>query len=147
MSNPIVTTGTQNLVDTVAANDSFATFGKAIAAAGLTETLSGPGPFTVFAPTDDAFAKLPEGRLDALMLPENKVELASILSYHVVNGHRLVADIGKWNNAKTRNGQNAAITMVDKQMTIGGANVTTCDIATSNGVIHGIDKVNLPTKQ
>ncbi len=134
----------KNLVDTAAANGSFATFGKAVEQAGLSETLRGTGPFTVFAPTDAAFAKLPAGKLETLMKPENKAELASILKYHVVNGHKSVADIGKWESAKTVNGQSAPIRMAEGQFTIDGAHVTSGDINASNGLIHGIDKVNLP---
>jgi uncharacterized surface protein with fasciclin (FAS1) repeats len=135
----------KNLVDTAAANGSFGTFAKAVELAGLSETLRGTGPFTVFAPTDAAFAKLPAGKLDTLMKPENKDELASILKYHVVSGRKSAADIGKWESAKTVNGQSAPIKMTEGKFTIDGANVTTSDINASNGLIHGIDKVNLPT--
>lgn len=136
-----------NLVDTAAANGSFKTFGKALESAGLGDTLRGAGPFTVFAPTDAAFDKLPAGRLDTLLKPENKEELVSLLNYHVINGRRMVADIGKWDNARTVNGQPAPITMSDGQIRIDGAKVTSADIGSSNGVLHGIDKVNIPTKQ
>ncbi len=134
----------KNLVDTAAANASFGTFAKAVEQAGLSETLRGTGPFTVFAPTDAAFAKLPAGKLETLMKPENKAELASILKYHVVNGYKSVADIGKWESAKTVNGQSAPIRMAEGKFTIDGAHVTSGDINASNGMIHGIDKVNLP---
>lgn len=134
----------KNLVDTAAANGSFGTFAKAVEQAGLSETLRGTGPFTVFAPTDAAFAKLPAGKLDTLMKPENKDELASILKYHVVTGRKSVADIGKWESAKTVNGQSAPIRMAEGKFTIDGAHVTSSDINASNGLIHGIDKVNLP---
>ena len=147
MSKPIFSTPPCNLIDTVAANASYATFGKAIEAAGLTETLRGPGPFTLFAPTNAAFEQLPAGQLDTLLKPENQAELAAILNFHIVAGRRPVLDIGKWNTARTINGQSAPITMADKQMTFGGAKVTEGDIASTNGVIHGIDQVNLPTKQ
>jgi uncharacterized surface protein with fasciclin (FAS1) repeats len=144
MRTPNVSSSTKNIVETVAANDSFKTFGKALEASGLGDTLKGAGPYTVFAPTDAAFEQLPAGRLDALMLPENKTELASILNYHVVSGRRVVADIGKWNTAKTLNGQSAAIKLDGTKMSIGGAQVTVPDIDSSNGILHGIDKVNLP---
>jgi len=141
------TPSTKNLVDTAAANGSFKTFGKAIERAGMSETLRGTGPFTVFAPTDAAFDKLPAGKLENLFKPENKEELVSLLNYHVVSGRKLVADIGKWDTAKTVNGQSAPIKMTDDKVSIDGALVTSADIASSNGVIHGIDKVNVPTKQ
>jgi uncharacterized surface protein with fasciclin (FAS1) repeats len=141
------TPSTKNLVDTAAANGSFKTFGKAIERAGMTETLRGAGPFTIFAPTDAAFDKLPAGKLENLFKPENKEELVSLLNYHVVSGRKLVADIGKWEAAKTVNGQSAPIKLTNDKVSIDGALVTSADIGSSNGVIHGIDKVNIPTKQ
>ena len=140
-------TSTKNLVDTAAANGSFKTFGKAIERAGMSDTLRGVGPFTIFAPTDAAFDKLPAGKLETLFKPENKEELVSLLNYHVVSGRKLVADIGKWEAAKTVNGQAAPIKLTDNKVSIDGALVTSADIGSSNGVIHGIDKVNIPTKQ
>lgn len=137
----------RNLVDTAAANGSFKTFGKALESAGLSDTLRGAGPFTVFAPTDAAFDKLPAGHLDTLLKPENKEELVSLLNYHVINGRRMVADLGKWDSARTVSGKPAPITMSDGQIRIDGAKVTSADIGSSNGVLHGIDKVNIPTKQ
>lgn len=144
-TNPTSPTATgRNLMDTAAANPSFKTFGKAVESAGLAATLNGPGPFTIFAPTDAAFEKLPSGKLDSLLKPENKDELASVLKYHVVDGRRSAADVGKWTAARTINGQSAPIVMKDGRFCIDGANVTEADIGSSNGVIHGIDKVNLP---
>jgi uncharacterized surface protein with fasciclin (FAS1) repeats len=140
------TANTKNLVDTAAANGSFKTFGKAIERAGMSDTLRGVGPFTIFAPTDAAFDKLPSGKLDNLFKPENKEELTSLLNYHVVSGRKLVADIGKWESAKTVNGQSAPITMAKDQVSIDGALVTSADIGSSNGILHAIDKVNIPTK-
>lgn len=137
----------KNLVDTAAANGSFKTFGKAIDRAGMADTLRGAGPFTVFAPTDAAFEKLPAGKLDNLFKPENKEELVSLLNYHVVSGRKTVADVGKWDAARTVNGQSAPIVFANDQVSIDGALVTSADIGSSNGVIHGIDKVNIPTKQ
>lgn len=137
-------TSTSNLLDTVAANGSFKTFGKAVEQAGLKDTLSGTGPYTLFVPTDAAFNKLPSGKLDSLMKPENKAELASLLNYHVVNGRKSVADIGKWESARTVNGQAAAVKMHGDKLSIDGAEITLADIPSSNGVIHGIDKVNIP---
>lgn len=136
---------TTNLLDTAAANGSFKTFGQAIEKAGLGETLRGAGPFTVFAPTDAAFEKLPAGRLETLFKPENKDELASILNYHVISGRRSSAELGKWQTAKTVNGQAAPIKFVDDKVVIDGAQVTAADIGSSNGMMHGIDKVNMPT--
>jgi len=145
MNTPATTSSTSNLLDTAAANGSFKTFGKAVEKAGLGETLRGAGPFTVFAPTDAAFEKLPTGKLENLFKPENKAELASIVNYHVVSGRKSAAELGKWQSATTVNGQTAPIRFVDDKVTIGGANVTTADIGSSNGVMHGIDQVNMPT--
>ncbi|RZA19402.1 MAG: fasciclin domain-containing protein [Lysobacteraceae bacterium] len=142
-----IDTNASNLLETAAANGSFKTFGKAIERAGLTDTLNGDGPFTIFAPTDAAFEQLPAGRLDTLFKPENKPELVSLMNYHVLNGRRLVADMGKWETAKTVNGQAAPIKLSDGQFSIDGALVSKADIGSKNGVIHGIDKVNVPTKQ
>ncbi|MBS0216575.1 MAG: fasciclin domain-containing protein [Proteobacteria bacterium] len=147
MSTMTSTPNTKNLLDTAAADGSFKTFGKTIEQAGMSDTLRGTGPFTVFAPTDAAFDKLPAGKLDNLFKPENKQELVSLLNYHVMNGRKSVADIGKWEAAKTVNGQSAPIKLANGKVSIDGALVTTGDINSSNGVIHGIDKVNIPTKQ
>jgi len=147
MSTMTNTPSTKNLVDTAAANGSFKTFSKAIEQAGMSDTLRGAGPFTVFAPTDAAFDKLPAGKLENLFKPENKEELVSLLNYHVVSGRKSAADVGKWEAAKTVNGQLAPIKLTDNQVIIDGAHVTTADIDSSNGFIHGIDKVNVPTKQ
>ncbi len=133
-----------NLMETAATNASFKTFGKAVETAGLRATLSGAGPFTVFAPTDAAFAKLPAGKLDNLLKPEHKDELVSLLKGHVVNGRKSVADFGALSSAKTLNGQSSPIVMTDGKFSIDGAHVTQGDISSSNGVMHGIDKVILP---
>lgn len=134
----------QNLVETFASNASYKTFGKALASTGMNETLRGAGPFTVFAPTDAAFESLPEGKLDSLFKPENKEELATILAYHVINGRKTVADLGKWQHAKTLGGASAPVALVGTQVSIDGAQITQADLNSSNGVIHGIDKVNMP---
>lgn len=139
--------GTKNLIDTAAANGSFKTLGKAIERAGLSDTLRGEGPFTMFAPTDAAFDKLPSGKLDNLFKPENKEELVSLLNYHLVSGRKMMADVGKWDAARTINGQSAPIVLTGDKVSIDGARVTSADIGSTNGVIHGIDKVNIPTKQ
>ena len=138
---------TLDLIDTAAANGSFKTFGRAIQQAGMTDTLRGEGPFTVFAPTDAAFDKLPAGKLDTLLKPENKDELVSLLNYHVIRGRKTTSDLGKWEQAKTVNGQSAPIKLVDRRVSIDGAQVIRGDIPSTNGVIHGIDKVNIPTRQ
>jgi len=144
MNNQSNNRSTQNLVDAAAANGTFKTFGKAIEKAALGDTLRGPGPFTVFAPTDAAFEKLPPGKLEHLFKPENKEELVGVLNYHVLKGQKSAADIGKWDSARTVQGQSAPIKLADGKVSIDGANVTVADIASSNGVIHGIDKVNMP---
>ena len=143
-SAPVSSVPEQNLLDAAVANGTFKTFSRAVDKAGLSETLKGPGPFTVFAPTDQAFAKLPADRLESLFRPENKAELVSILNYHIVNGRKTVADVGKWENARTINGQPAPIKLSGNLLWIDGAQVTGAEIASSNGVIHGIDKVNFP---
>jgi uncharacterized surface protein with fasciclin (FAS1) repeats len=137
----------KNLVDTAAANGSFKTFSLAVENAGLGDSLRAKGPFTVFAPTDAAFEKLPAGRLEKLFKPENKQELASLVNYHVINGRKLVGDMKSWVNTRTVNGQTAPIKAANNSICIDGAMVTAADISSSNGVIHGIDKVNIPTKQ
>ena len=137
---------TKNLVDTAAANGSFKTFGKAIERAGMSDILRGVGPFTIFAPTDAAFEQMSTGKLDELFKDENKEELVSLLNYHVVSGRKPIADVGKWEAARTVNGQSAPITMIKDKVSIDGALVTSADISSSNGILHGIDKVNVPTK-
>ncbi len=141
---PTTTTLPGNLMETANANASFKTFSKAVESAGLRDTLSGPGPFTVLAPTDAAFAKLPAGKLDSLLKPEHKDELVSLLKGHVVNGRKSVADIGSWQAAKTLDGKSSPVVMANGKFSIGGAHVTEGDISSSNGVIHGIDQVILP---
>jgi len=144
--NNTSSTATKNLVDTAAAQGSFKTFGRALQAAGLTETLKSAGPFTVFAPTDAAFDKLPAGKLDNWLKPENKAELISVLKYHVTPGRVLAADVGKLNQTKTEQGQSAKIKMTGDKVMIDDANVTLTDIPSTNGVIHPIDAVLVPTK-
>jgi uncharacterized surface protein with fasciclin (FAS1) repeats len=144
--NNMNTNPTTNLVDTAAAQGSFKTFGKALYAAGLIDTLKGAGPFTVFAPTDAAFSKLPAGKLDNWLKPENKAELISVLKYHYSTGRVMAADVGKLDSAKTAQGQSAKIKSQGGKVTIDGANVSLTDIASTNGVIHAIDAVLVPTK-
>ena len=138
---------TGNILDTAAALGTFKTFAAAIERAGLNDTLNGPGPFTVFAPTDAAFEKLPAGRLETLFKPENKAELASLVNYHVINGRKLVGDMKSWVTTRTVNGQSVPIKVTSSTISFDGATVTAADIGSSNGIIHGIDKVNIPTKQ
>ena len=134
---------TKNIVETAVAAGSFKTLVAAVQAAGLAETLSG-GTFTVFAPTDEAFAKLPAGTVEDLLKPENKAKLASILTYHVVAGKVMAADVVKLKNAGTVQGQRVDIKAQGGKVTVDGANVVTTDIACTNGVIHVIDTVILP---
>ena len=140
---PAAATSTKNIVETAVAAGSFKTLVAAVQAAGLAETLSG-GNFTVFAPTDEAFAKLPAGTLEMLLKPENKAKLAAILTYHVVPGTVKAADVVKLTNAGTVQGQRVDILAKDGTVTVDGAKVVKTDIACSNGVIHVIDTVILP---
>jgi uncharacterized surface protein with fasciclin (FAS1) repeats len=133
-----------DIVDTAVAAGSFNTLATALKAAGLVETLKGPGPFTVFAPTDEAFAKLPAGTLESLLKPENKAKLAGILTYHVVAGKVMAADVVALTSAKTVNGQSVTVAVDGGKVKVDGANVVKTDIAASNGVIHVIDAVILP---
>jgi uncharacterized surface protein with fasciclin (FAS1) repeats len=134
----------KDIVDTAVAAGSFETLATALQAAGLVETLKGKGPFTVFAPTDAAFAKLPAGTVESLLKPENKAKLASILTYHVVAGNVKAADVVKLTEAKTVNGQSVKISVANGGVKVDGANVVTTDIAATNGTIHVIDAVILP---
>jgi uncharacterized surface protein with fasciclin (FAS1) repeats len=122
---------------------SFNTLVAAVKAAGLVETLQGTGPFTVFAPTDAAFAKLPKGTVEDLLKPENKEKLVAILTYHVVAGKVMAADV-KTMKAKTVNGQSLDVKVTEGTVTVDNAKVVKTDIAASNGVIHVIDTVVLP---
>jgi transforming growth factor-beta-induced protein len=132
-----------DIVDTAAAAD-FKTLVAAVKAADLADTLRGPGPFTVFAPTDEAFAKLPAGTLESLLKPENKAKLVSILTYHVVAGKVMSQDAAKLTTAKTVEGQSIRITTDESGMMVNDAHVIKADIAADNGVIHVIDRVILP---
>jgi uncharacterized surface protein with fasciclin (FAS1) repeats len=133
----------QNIVEVAASAGQFKTLVAAVQAAGLADTLSGPGPFTVFAPTDEAFAKLPKGTVEELLKPENKQKLADILTYHVLPGKVMAADV-KTMEAKTVNGANAQVKVAGETVTIDNAKVVKTDIAASNGVIHVIDTVIMP---
>src|SRR5690242_18363132 len=140
-----MTTNTQNIVDTAVAAGQFKTLAAALGAAGLVDTLKGPGPFTVFAPTDAAFAKLPAGTVENLLKPENKAQLTAILTYHVVPGTVMAADVVKLKQAKTVNGKMIAVKVNGSAVMINGAKVSATDIAATNGVIHVIDSVILPS--
>jgi len=132
----------KNIVTVAVENGNFKTLAAALTAAGLVETLQGAGPFTVFAPTDAAFAKLPAGTLDALL--KDKAKLAAILTYHVVAGKVEAKDVVKLTSAKTVNGATVAIKVVNGKVMINNATVSTADVQASNGVIHVIDTVILP---
>lgn len=134
----------KDIVDTAVAAGSFKTLVAAVQASGLVETLKGKGPFTVFAPTDEAFAKLPAGTLESLLKPENKEKLKGILTYHVVPGKVMAKDVVGLKEAKTVNGQMLTITVKDGKVMVDKANVVKTDVAASNGVIHVIDAVVLP---
>lgn len=134
----------KDIVDTAVAAGSFKTLAAALQAAGLVDTLKGPGPFTVFAPTDEAFAKLPAGTVEDLLKPENKQKLISILTYHVVAGKVMAKDVVKLEEAKTVNGQDLKIMVNGGKVMVNNANVVKTDIQCSNGVIHVIDTVLLP---
>jgi len=133
-----------DIVDTAVAAGSFKTLAAALQAAGLVDTLKSKGPFTVFAPTDDAFAKLHAGTVETLLKPENKEKLKAILLYHVVAGDVTSGQVVKLTSAKTVNGQDVKISVVDGTVMINDAKVVKADIAASNGVIHVIDTVLLP---
>ena len=130
------------IVDVASGSGNFGTLVAAVTAAELVETLSGEGPFTVFAPTDEAFAALPAGVVDALLLPENKAVLAQILTYHVVSGKVMAADVTD-SDVATVEGQTVKLSTADG-VTVNGAKVVSADVAASNGVIHAIDAVILP---
>ena len=134
----------QDIVDTAAAAGSFKTLAKALQAADLVTTLKGAGPFTVFAPTDQAFASLPAGTLENLLKPENKAKLQRILTYHVVPGKVMAADVVKLHSAKAVSGDTLRIATRNSGVTVDNANVVKTDIAATNGVIHVIDAVMLP---
>ena len=134
----------KDIIDTAVSAGSFKTLATALQAAGLVDALKGPGPFTVFAPTDDAFRKLPPGTVDSLLKPENKEKLKAILTNHVVPGKVMAAQVTSLSSAKTLNGQNVAISTRDGSVMVNNAKVVKADITASNGVIHVIDTVILP---
>lgn len=134
----------KDIVDTAVAAGQFKTLAAALQAAGLVETLKGAGPFTVFAPTDEAFAKLPKGTVEDLLKPENKAKLTAILTYHVVPGKVMAADVVKVTSAKTVQGASIKVSAMGGKVMVDSAHVVKTDIAASNGVIHVIDSVIMP---
>ena len=133
-----------DIVETAVAAGNFNTLAKALAAADLVDALKGTGPFTVFAPTDDAFDKLPAGTVEGLLKPEKKADLQGILKYHVVSGKVMAADVVKLTSADTLHGKKLTIQVQDGTVMVDKATVTKTDIECSNGVIHVIDSVMLP---
>ena len=134
----------KDIVDVAVENGSFNTLVAAVKAGGLVETLKGKGPLTVFAPTDEAFAKLPEGTVEMLLMPENKDKLVKILTYHVVPGKVTAADVVKLDNATTVQGTNVKISVDNGTVMINDSKVIMADVEASNGVIHVIDSVLMP---
>ena len=133
-----------NIVETAVSNGSFNTLVAAVKAAGLVETLSGKGPFTVFAPVDAAFAALPAGTVDTLVKPESKETLTGILTYHVVAAKVMSSDLTDGMTATTVNGQTLTIHLTDGKVMVNGAEVIIADVDTDNGVVHAINKVLMP---
>ena len=133
-----------DIVDTAVAAGTFNTLATALKAAGLADTLKTKGPFTVFAPTDEAFSKLPPGTVESLLKPENKEKLKTILLYHVVAGDVTAAQVMKMSSAKTLEGQDLKITVTDGAVMVNNAKVIKADVLATNGVIHVIDTVLLP---
>ena len=134
-----------NIVETAVSNGSFKTLVAAVTAAGLVETLSGAGPFTVFAPVDDAFAALPAGTVESLVEPANKEKLTGILTYHVLAGKVLSSDLTDGMTATTVNGEKITIHLTDGKVLVNDAEVVIADVETDNGVIHAINKVIMPS--
>ncbi len=134
----------KDIVDTAVAAGSFETLAKALTAGGLVDALKGDGPFTVFAPTDEAFSKLPEGTLESLLKPENKEKLVAILKYHVVSGKVMSKTAVTLDEAETLNGDTVAIEKKDDGLYVGGAKVVKPDVEATNGLIHVVDAVILP---
>jgi len=143
----VSTASSMNIVETAIGAGSFKTLVAAVQAAGLVETLSGKGPFTVFAPTDEAFAKLPKGTVEELLKPENKAKLTAILTYHVVAGKVMSTDVVKVKSATTVQGQDLAVMVKDGKVMIDKAQVVAADVVAGNGVIHVIDTVLLPKEK
>lgn len=141
-----IKSGRKDIVETAIANGSFKTFAAALQAADLVQTLKGRGPFTVFAPTDEAFAKIPKAKLDDLLKPENKAKLTKLLTYHVVNGTRKAAGLKKATALVTVQGTDLEVAFEDHKARVGKGHVTKVDVECSNGVIHVIDTVAVPKR-
>ncbi|MFW6153977.1 MAG: fasciclin domain-containing protein [Planctomycetota bacterium] len=139
-----VETGTKDIVETAVAAGQFSTLTTALQAAGLADALKGEGPFTVFAPTDEAFSKLPEGALDDLLKPDNQSQLQAILKYHVASGKAKADDVVGMDSVETLQGQSLPIAVSGSTVKVGDATVIQADIECSNGVIHVIDNVLVP---
>ncbi|AMM51573.1 hypothetical protein TH61_10850 [Rufibacter sp. DG15C] len=135
----------KNIVANALGSSDHTTLVAAVKAAGLVETLMGPGPFTVFAPTNAAFEKLPAGTVESLLLPENKAKLTAVLTYHVVPGRLQAKDLKNGQKLKTVNGETLTVTRKGNMVMINGATVSIADVISSNGVTHVIDAVVLPT--
>jgi uncharacterized surface protein with fasciclin (FAS1) repeats len=144
VTTPALAAAKKDIVDTAVAAGDFKTLAAALQAAGLVDTLKGPGPFTVFAPTYEAFAKLPAGTVEELLKPENKEKLVAILTYHVVPGKVMAKDVVTLTSAKTVNGKSVTISTQNGAVMVDNARVIKTDIVASNGVIHVIDSVILP---
>jgi uncharacterized surface protein with fasciclin (FAS1) repeats len=134
----------QDIVDLAAGNENLSTLVAAVKAGGLVDVLKSDGPFTVFAPTDDAFAALPAGTLESLLKPENKDKLVAILKYHVISGKVMSTDLKNGMEAGTVEGEKIKVTLNNKGAKINNANVVAADVKASNGVVHVIDQVILP---
>lgn len=144
ITTSIANAQSKDIVDLAVGNDNLKTLVAAVKAGGLVETLKGDGPFTVFAPTDAAFAALPAGTLEMLLKPENKDKLVAILTYHVVAGKVMSSDLSNGQKAKTVNGQDITVSIRGGNVKISGAKVIAADVKAKNGVVHVIDKVILP---
>ena len=141
------TAQSSDIVSIAVGNDNFSTLVTALQTAGLVETLQGDGPFTVFAPTNEAFAALPEGTLESLLMEENRDQLIKILTYHVVPGKVMSGDLSDGMMAETVEGTSVEISIGDYGVSVDGASVVTADIEASNGVIHVIDSVIIPEEE
>ncbi len=133
-----------DIVDLAVSQDDLSTLVAAVKAGGLVDVLKGDGPFTVFAPTNEAFAALPKGTLETLLKPENKDQLVAILTYHVVAGKVMASDLSNGQKAGTVQGENVDVAISGGKVKISGANVIAADVLAKNGVVHVIDKVILP---
>lgn len=145
-ASPVANAAGKDIVQTAVEAGQFNTLATALKAAGLVETLKGPGPFTAFAPTDAAFAKLPSGTVENLLKPENRDTLKAILTYHVVPGKVTAAEVVRMDTAPTVNGKSLDVSTQGNAVTVNGARVTATDIQASNGVIHVIDTVIIPPR-